>query len=512
MTATRRATSILFLLSCIALSGCSQEPGKLPAVEPTPAPATPLLQTAPYAVGSTTLFIHEESRPFDSVAGVNSGVRTLITELWYPVDHHSINADSIRPTYGDYVFGNRSVHRRMMTQTTFFHLTLATVRPTITQQQIDQAIEGLFNRKRDSYVDAPVASSATPLPVIVMTHGDAGSRYNMQTVCEYLASHGYVVIAPDHTGNSPYAMIGSDPMLAEGSGSHSFKEKMAAVLPLLDEHGVYGRTATYGQSYTPLAGGFAPAGLAKLDRSLVQRVNDLRATLDTLESLNRDGEFAGKIDLTRIGLMGRSFGGLTTLAGLKLEERFMAGFAVVAPPLPDLRQSLTEPALAHAPRESALLAADGSPDLMTLRKPTLLLMASEDHSILKLNQQLASTTRATAPSAAAPYPAVQHSFDNASAAVVYSLVKNTNHASFAVSGPYWWPELKPDTFSQFFNPQSSYQLLPAATAHQIQKEMALAFFNLTIQGDQSSLRPLRDNPWGQHGALVQVRGFAQSPR
>ena len=56
----------------------------------------------------------------------------------------------------------------------------------------------------------------------------------MQSVCEHLANQGYIVIAPDHTGNSPYAMIGMDPALDEISGDAHYREQMADVLPLLE--------------------------------------------------------------------------------------------------------------------------------------------------------------------------------------------------------------------------------------------------------------------------------------
>ena len=152
-----------------------------------------------YAVGSTTFFIHDDSRPYDAVAGVNTGIRSLITELWYPTDADVIarQTDAYqRATYGDYVFGNPVMHRRMMTETTFFHLTPDTVRRGVTQADIDAAIDELFHRQRGSYVDAPLSKKSGKLPVVVMTHGDAGSRYNMETVSEYLAAHGYLVIAP----------------------------------------------------------------------------------------------------------------------------------------------------------------------------------------------------------------------------------------------------------------------------------------------------------------------------
>lgn len=506
MITISRLHRLLTLLACIAVltTACFTAPGLEPGTEPVAQ-----VPSTPYTVGSTTLFIHDDSRPFDAVAGVNTGVRSLITEIWYPVAHDDITESLQRATYGDYVFGNRDVHRQMMTQTTFFHLTLDSTREAVTQEQIDQAIEELFNRQRGSYTNAPLAAGPKPWPVIAMTHGDAGSRYNMQTVCEHLAAHGFIVIAPDHTGNSPYAMTGSDPALSVTGGDEAFREEMADILPLLDEHGVYGKPATYGQSYTPLPGGFAPAGFATLDRAIVQRVNDLRAALDTLEQLNTAGDFAGRIDLSRIGLMGRSFGGVTTLAGLKLEQRFIAGFAVVAPPLPDLSGVLPESARVKAPTESVLLAADNSSGLATLKKPTLLLAGSEDHLILGLGSQLANSMGAPAPSVDNPYPQIQASFDSATVPVIYSLVQDTNHGSFGVAGPYWWPQLKPDSFPRFFDPKTRYQLLPAHTAHQIQKEMALAYFNLTLLEDQSGLDMLRSNPWQKYGTSVQVRGFDQ---
>jgi predicted dienelactone hydrolase len=114
----------------------------------------------------------------------------------------------------------------MMTDTTFFHLTPAIVRAGMTQDDINLAtsIEQLFYRPRQSYIDAPLASTPNKLPVIVMTHGDAGSRYNMENVCEYLAANGYVVIAREHTGNSPYSMTGSDPALAIQGGDKAFRQ------------------------------------------------------------------------------------------------------------------------------------------------------------------------------------------------------------------------------------------------------------------------------------------------
>ena len=137
-----RLVSILVLLA-----GCQPEQAVQPA-----APSTP------YAVGSSTFFIHDDSRSYDNVAGIDEGIRTLITEIWYPVEHGAVAGNAYsRATYGDYVFGDREMHRRMMTQTTFFHLTPDTVREGVTNAQIDAAIDELFARERNSYKLAPMA-------------------------------------------------------------------------------------------------------------------------------------------------------------------------------------------------------------------------------------------------------------------------------------------------------------------------------------------------------------------
>ena len=72
------------------------------------------VDATPYAVGSQSFFIHDETRPFDSVAGVNTGIRTLLTEVWYPVAHSEIaNGQYRRATYGDYVLGDREIHQKL---------------------------------------------------------------------------------------------------------------------------------------------------------------------------------------------------------------------------------------------------------------------------------------------------------------------------------------------------------------------------------------------------------------
>ena len=465
--------------------------------------------TDPYAVGSTTIFIHDDTRPYDNVAGIDTGIRTLITEVWYPVHHDdAASGDYRRATYGDYVFGDRDTHRLMMTKTTFFHLTPDTVREGVTEEQIDAAIEDLFLRARGSYVNAPLAAGKTPWPVVVMSHGDAGSRYNMESVCEYLAAHGYVVIAPEHTGNSPYSMTGRDPALETNPG---FAEEMADVMPHLSIHGTYGEEASYGQSYTPLASGRGSLQfLQDLDQSFLQRLNDLRAALRELNRMNEDG-FAGvgpgALNLDRIGLMGRSFGGATTLVGLSMEERFTAGFAVVPPGWSDPRPALPAEVLAPPGQESVLFATEGHFPLTDVSKPTVLLSGAEDALIIGLAATVAEASGDTMPTADNPHPLLRRTYETTDAPVVWGVLADSNHATFGVSGGYWWWDLKPRTQARTFDRETVFELIAPDIAHRMQKELALDFFDLTIRDDAAARGRLGKNRYAEAGLTLELRNF-----
>jgi len=468
----------------------------------------------PFAVGSSTLFIHDQSRPYDSVAGVNTGIRTLVTEVWYPVNHDQIAAiagkgETLRhATYGDYVFGSRAVHKLMMTQTTFFHLTPETVKAEVNIDQIEEAIDELFNRERASYLDAPLADTGAAFAVVVMSHGDAGSRYNMETVCEYLAAQGYVVIAPEHTGNSPYTMTGSDPALSAMGGNSDFKSLMSDVLPLLNEEGAYGNTARFGQSYAPGTGRDSPLEeLLTLDRALLERVNDLRATLDELERMNLGGKFAARLDLKHIGLIGRSFGGATTLAALNMESRFTAGVAVVPPAWADPRETLPNDILIPAEQESVLLSVEGKFPLSTISKPTLLLVGEEDRLIIGLSASMAKNSTAPMPGVDNPHPALRTAYTTTEAPVVWASLADSNHATLGVSGAYWWPQLKTNLQTRYFKPKQTFTLINPVLAHSIQKEKVLAFFDFTIRGQKTAFTRLIDQKYKSAGLSLEARNF-----
>ncbi|MEM9200406.1 MAG: dienelactone hydrolase family protein [Actinomycetota bacterium] len=59
-----------------------------------------------------------------------------------------------------------------------------------------------FESARALAVDVSSASTDGPFPLVVYSHGSGGIRYIHSDYTETIASHGYVVVAPDHTGNT----------------------------------------------------------------------------------------------------------------------------------------------------------------------------------------------------------------------------------------------------------------------------------------------------------------------
>lgn len=125
--------------------------------------------------------------------------------------------------------------------------------------------------------DVPVIDSPARLPVLVYSHGSQGFAEQSYFFTEHFASHGFVVVAPDHAGNTFLAGANAD----------------TTVHALL-------------------------------------RPQDIRATLDHLDTLATDHPLAGRLSEDLV-LSGYSYGGYTALAlgggayGLDVHEAECAG-------------------------------------------------------------------------------------------------------------------------------------------------------------------------------------------
>jgi dienelactone hydrolase len=146
--------------------------------------------------------------------------------------------------------------------------------------------------RTNSCQDAPVATGAHP--VVVLTHGYTGTFTDYTFLAEDLASRGYIVASVNHTFEATAVQFPDGRLAKSVLGSH------------------IGNTSRLDNQATSFA--------------VAVRMNDLRFVMDQLERLNVSptSAFAGRLELSRVAVMGHSLGGLTALLGMKMEPRFGA--------------------------------------------------------------------------------------------------------------------------------------------------------------------------------------------
>ena len=76
-----------------------------------------------------------------------------------------------------------------------------------------------------------------------------------------------------------------------------------------------------------------------------------------------------------------------------------------------------------------------------------------------------------------------------------------------MSGGYWWPELKPGTQPRTFDPDTEFELVDVETAHRMQKELALDFFDFAIREDPTAGERLKQNRYADQGLALDTRNF-----
>ncbi|MEW2401209.1 hydrolase [Streptomyces sp. NPDC046862] len=142
---------------------------------------------------------------------------------------------------------------------------------------------------------APVDRDRGPYPVVCYSPGAGDPRSWGTTLCDDLASRGYVVVTLDHTYDAtavqfPGGRVESTVLPAEYAKAYPDQDRITALL----------------------------------QKTLAVRVADTRFLLDELPTaLPRD--LRGTVDLGRIGMFGQSAGGFTALQAMHDDPRITAG-------------------------------------------------------------------------------------------------------------------------------------------------------------------------------------------
>jgi predicted dienelactone hydrolase len=175
------------------------------------------------------------------------GGRTLPLELWYPATDGYTDLD-----FND---GTRDTY---------------------------EVLPGLPAVEQDAVRDA--SPRRGPFPLVLFSHGYGGHRRQSTFLCTHLASHGYVVAAVDHSGNTVLDVMQAVLAIQTGQPPHD------------------------------------PAAVIR--EFVAARPADVRFMLDQV--LAGAGEVARLIDAERVGMTGHSFGGWTTLTTTAREPRIRA--------------------------------------------------------------------------------------------------------------------------------------------------------------------------------------------
>ncbi|WP_051507415.1 alpha/beta hydrolase family protein [Saccharibacillus sacchari] len=162
--------------------------------------------------------------------------------------------------------------------------------------------KGLFRHvsrvKTHMFKNVPVAKECSRYPVLLFSPGIRSTRYQSLTLVEELASQGYIVIGMDH----PYTS--ARVKLTDGSYAAYLHEPEFAQSRELYDYNV---------------------------KEVAVRALDARFVRDTLEEWNHPSSghvLSGLLDLSRVGILGHSYGGATAAEALATDERFAAALSL----------------------------------------------------------------------------------------------------------------------------------------------------------------------------------------
>jgi dienelactone hydrolase len=160
------------------------------------------------------------------------------------------------------------------------------------------SLDHLTLAKSPAYQDAPLTTESEPYPVIVFSHGWNGFSAQSSAQMVELASHGYVVVAPQHTYGAMVTI---------------FPDREVAL-----------------NNPNALPENMPEPGYTDAARLLVdQWSGDISFALDFMAEQNEDpsSPFHATLDMTRIGVFGHSTGGGATIQFCGTDARCAAGLA-----------------------------------------------------------------------------------------------------------------------------------------------------------------------------------------
>jgi dienelactone hydrolase len=240
--------------------------GPARANTPSPLPAP----TGPYQVGRTEFDWVDKSRPDPDSPG---GHREIVVWLWYPASpkNEAEAAEWMPGKWGELLLPDYLSTRKWSGS-------------TLSEVEAELKKHPVRTIRTHAYPDAPfLHGEKKKFPVLLFEPGFGMLPFFYATLIEDLASHGYVVAGTIPTYYTHYNVF------SNGRVSHTFK-------------------STHTNASLPFWTG------------------DLIFTLNQLEKLSSDGasQFHERLDFTRVGAFGHSFGGAASVQVAKDDPRVRA--------------------------------------------------------------------------------------------------------------------------------------------------------------------------------------------
>ena len=188
------------------------------------------------------------------------------------------------------------------------------------------------SRNRQVLAKIYYPQTGTALPVILFSHGLGGTREGYEYLGRHWASWGYVSVHLQHVGSDDAVWRGVPPAQARAAMNRAAANPMNAI----------------------------------------NRPLDVKFALDQLTRMNQEeGPLKGRLDLTRVGMAGHSFGGWTTMACIGQTHPALAGRAS---PLADPRIKAAIAMSAPAPK------GDPEKSVANIRVPLMHMTGTLDDS------------------------------------------------------------------------------------------------------------------------------------
>lgn len=245
------ASTVVVAPSCVPDTSIEKEALPFAAADKDNAP-DPSVE-GPYPVGVRTFTLVDDLRPEEQADG-SFAPRRFKLEVWYPARESARTADKEKIQLFDSL-------------------------PPDLQDGLKP--EDLGELQTIAVRDAPARQDGDTYPMIIFSHGKGGIRLQSNFYTAYLASHGYVVVAPDHSGDTIVELLRE----VKSTGNIQADSTVEAI---------------------------------------VDRPKDVIAILDLIEPiLDEQGgsDIEPLIDATRVGVTGHSFGALTSFLVATMESR-----------------------------------------------------------------------------------------------------------------------------------------------------------------------------------------------